>query len=94
MPRTLVTPARPVTSRVRSNRLLATGLAAAIAVGGAAISCADDDSGAPSQPNTAAAAPIIFGDPPVAKGAHSGKPNAMTLRVFGDPTVRKGAGGR
>lgn len=95
MSRTLVTPVCRVTSRVRPNRVLAAGLAAAIGAGGAAIaySCGDDP-GAPSKPDTARAAPITFGDPPVVKGARGGKADSVTLRVFGDPTVRKGAGGR
>jgi hypothetical protein len=93
MSRTRVTPGRRVTSRVRPNRVLAAGLAAAIAAGGAAIVYSGDDPGAPSKPDTARAAPTTFGDPPVVKGARGGKTNSVTLRVFGDPMVRKGAGG-
>jgi hypothetical protein len=92
MSRTLVTPGRPVTARVRSNRLLAAGIAAAIAAAGAAF--VSDDLATPSRPDTERAAPITFGDPPVVKGARGGKTSSVTLPVFGDPTVRKGAGGR
>jgi hypothetical protein len=94
MSRPLVTPGRPVTSRIRSKRFLAAGLAVAIAIGGAAIAYSGADPGAPSKPDAAQAAPIPFGDPPVVKGARGGKTDAVTLRVFGDPTVHKGAGGR
>jgi hypothetical protein len=94
MSRTPVTPGRRVTSRVRPNRFLAAGLAAAIAAGGGAIYYTRDDPGAPPKPDTARAAPITFGDPPVVKGARGGKTSSVTLRVFGDPMVRKGAGGR
>jgi hypothetical protein len=94
MSRTLITPARPVALRVRPNRLLAAGLAAVVAAGGAAIAFSGDDPVAPAKPNAAPSTPIIFGDPPVLKGARGGKTNAVTLPVFGDPTVRKGAGGR
>jgi hypothetical protein len=94
MSRTLITPTRPVALRVRPNRLLAAGLAAVVAAGGAAIAFSGDDPVAPAKPNAAPSTPIIFGDPPVLKGARGGKTNAVTLPVFGDPTVRKGAGGR
>ena len=94
MSRTLITPARPVAPRVRPNRLLAAGLAAVLAAGGAAIAFSGDDPVAPAKPNAAPSTPITFGDPPVLKGARGGMTNAMTLPVFGDPTVRKGAGGR
>jgi hypothetical protein len=94
MSRTLITPARPVALRVRRNRLLAAGLAAVVAAGGAAIALSGDDPVAPAKPTAEPSAPIIFGDPPVLKGARGGKTNPVTLRVFGDPTVRKGAGGR
>ena len=89
---TLITSTRPVAARVRHNRLLAAGLAAIVAAGGAAIAFPGDDTVAPAIPN--AAPPISFGDPPVVKGAHGAKADPVTLRVFGDPTVRKGAGGR
>lgn len=92
MSRTLITPARPVALRVRPNRLLAAGLAAVAAA--AAIAFSGDDPVAPAKPNAAPSTPIIFGDPPVVKGARGGKADPVTLRVFGDPTVRKGAGGR
>ena len=94
MSRTLITPPRPVALRVRPHRLLAAGLAAVMAAGGAAIAFSGDDPVAPAKPNAAPSTPIIFGDPPVLKGARGGKTNAVTLPVFGDPTVRKGAGGR
>ena len=94
MSRTLITPARPVAAWVRPNRLLAAGLAAVVAAGGAAIAVSGDDPVAPAKPNAAPSTPIIFGDPPVLKGARGGKTNAVTLPVFGDPTIRKGAGGR
>jgi hypothetical protein len=94
MSRTLIIPSRPVAPRVRSNRLLAAGLAAVIAAGGAAVAFSGDDPVAPATPNAAPAAPIYFGDPPVVKGARGGKTDPVTLRFFGDPTVRKGAGGR
>ena len=94
MSRTLITPTRPDAPRVRPNRFLAAGLAAVVAAGGAAIAFSGDDPVAPATPNAAPAAPIIFGDPPVLKGARGGKTDPVTLRVFGDPTVRKGAGGR
>ena len=94
MSRTLITPARPVALRVRRHRLLAAGLAAVVAAGGAAIAFSGDDPVAPAKPNAAPSTPIIFGDPPVLKGARGGKTNAVTLPVFNDPTVRKGAGGR
>jgi hypothetical protein len=94
MSRTLITPARPVTLRVRPKRFLGAGLAALIAAAGATIALSGDDSMAPAKPKTVRSTPITFGDPPVLKGARGGKTNAVTLRVFGDPTVRKGAGGR
>lgn len=94
MSRTLITPTRTVAPRVRPNRFLAAGLAAIVAAGGAAIAFSGDDAVAPAKPNTSPSAPIIFGDPPVLKGARGGKTNAVTLPVFEDPTVRKGAGGR
>jgi hypothetical protein len=91
MSHTLVSPPHRVPWRVHANRLLAAGLAAAIAAGALAIPY----SGRPSAPaDTAPAEALIFGDPPVVKGARGGKTDAMTLPVFGDPTVRKGAGGR
>jgi hypothetical protein len=93
MSRTLITPARPVTLRVRPNRFLAAGLAALVAAG-ATVAFSGDDPVAPAKPSAAPSTPIIFGDPPVSKGARAGKANAGTLPVFGDPTVRKGAGGR
>ena len=95
MSRTLITPARPVTLRVRPNRFFAAGLAAVVvAAAGATIAFSGDDPVAPAKPNAAPRTPIIFGDPPVLKGARGGKTDAVTLPVFGDPTVRKGAGGR
>jgi hypothetical protein len=94
MSNTLITPARPVTLRGRPNRFLAAGLAAVVAAGGATIAFSGDNPAATAKPNTAPAAPISFGDPPVVKGARGGKTNTVTLPVFGDPTVRKGAGGR
>lgn len=94
MTRTLTTTGRPATLRVRPNRLLAAGLAALIAAGGAAIAFSADDSVAPAKPNATPETPIIFGDPPALKGARGGQADAVTPRVFGDPTVRKGAGGR
>ena len=94
MPRTLLTPSPPATLRVRLNRVLAAGLAAVVVAGGGAIAFLGDDPVAPAKPNAAPSTPIIFGDPPVLKGARGGKTNAVTLPVFGDPTVRKGAGGR
>ena len=93
MSRTLITPARPVASRVRPNRFLAAGMAALVAAAGA-IAFAGDDPVAPATPNAAPAPPITFGDPPVVKGARGGKTDPVTLRVFGDLTIRKGAGGR
>ena len=93
MSRTLITPARPVTLRVRPSRFLAAGLAAVVAAG-ATIAFSADDPVAPAKPSAAPESPIIFGDTPVLKGARAGKNNAVTLPVFGDPTVRKGAGGR
>lgn len=91
MSRTLVTPHQRVPWRARANGLLAVGLAAAVAAGGAAIPYA----GRPSAPaDTARAAALSFGDPPVVKGARGGKTDVVTLPVFGDPPVRKGAGGR
>jgi hypothetical protein len=93
MSRTLITPARPVTLRVRTNRFLAAGLAAVVAAG-ATIAFSADDPAAPATPSAAPSPPIIFGDPPVLKGARAGKTDAGTLPVFRDPTVRKGAGGR
>jgi hypothetical protein len=94
MSRTLITPARTVESRVRPTRLLATGLAAVVAAGGAAIAFSGDDPVAPAKPNAAPHTPITFGDPTVVKGARGSNADPVTLRVFGDPTVRKGAGGR
>jgi hypothetical protein len=94
MSRTLTTPTRPVALRVRHNRLLAAGLAAVVAAGGAAIAFSGDDPVAPAKPSAAPSTPVIFGDPPVLKGARGGKTNAVTLPVFGDPKVRKGAAGR
>jgi hypothetical protein len=94
MSRTLISPARPVAPRVRPNRLLAAGLAAIVAAGGTAITFSGDDAVAPAKPDAWSSAPILFGDPPVVKGARGGKTEPVTLRVFGDPTVRKGAGGR
>jgi len=73
---------------------IAAGVAAVVATGGAAIAFSEDDPVAPSKRSAAPAAPIIFGDPPVLKGARGGKTDAVTLRVFGDPRVRKGARGR
>lgn len=94
MSRTLITSTRPVVLRVRPNRFLAAGLAVVVAAGGAAIAFAGDDPVAPAKPNAAPSPPIIFSDPPVPKGAHGSKTNAVTPPVFGDPTVRKGAAGR
>ena len=94
MSRTLITPARPVTLRVPRNRLLAAGLAAVVATAGVTLAFSGDDPVATAKPNAAPATPIVFGDPPVLKGARGGKTNAVTLRQFGDATVRKGAGGR
>ena len=94
MSRTLITTARPVTLRVRPGSFLAAVLAGLIAAGGAAIAFSRDDPVTPTKPGAAPAAPIIFGDPPVVKGARGGKRDVVALRVFGDPTVRKGAGGR
>ena len=94
MSNTLITPARPVTLRGRPNRFLAAGLAAVVAAGGATIAFSGDNPAATAKPNTAPAAPISLGDPPVVKGARGGKTNTVTLPVFGDPGVRKGAGGR
>lgn len=93
MPRTVITPTRPVAPRVRANRVLAAVLAA-VAAGGAAIALSDDDRVAPAETNAMPATPIIFGDPPVLKGARGGNTDPVVLRVFGDPAVRKGAGGR
>ena len=94
MSSTLITPRRPITLRPRPSRLLAAGLAAVVATAGATLALSGDDPGATAKPNAAPASPIVFGDPPVLKGARGGKTNAVTLRQFGDPTVRKGAGGR
>jgi hypothetical protein len=94
MSSTLITPAHPVTLRVRPNPFLAAGLAAVVAAGGSMIAFSSDDPATAAKPNAAPATPVIFGDPPVVKGARGGKTDAVTLRVFGDPTVRKGAGGR
>jgi hypothetical protein len=96
MSRTAITTARSVALRVRPNHRLVAGLAAVAiaAAGGGAIAFSGDDPVAPTKPNGAPATPIIFGDPPILKGARGGKTNAVTLRVFRDPTVRKGAGGR
>ena len=91
---TLINSTRPVAARVRHNRFLAAGLAAIVAAGGASIASSGDGAGAPVKPNAAPSPPLIFGDPPVAKGAHGAKTDPVTLRVFGDPTVRKGASGR
>jgi hypothetical protein len=94
MSRTLLIPSRPAAPRIRPNRFLTAGLAAVVVAGGAAIAFSGDDPVAPAKPNAAPSTPIIFGDPPVLKGARGGKTNTVTLPVFGDPTVRKGAGGR
>jgi hypothetical protein len=94
MSSTLITPGRPITLRVRPNRLLAAGLAAVMATAGATLALSGDDPVATAKPNSAPSGPIIFGDAPVLKGARGGKSNAVTLRQFGDPTVRKGAGRR
>ena len=94
MSRTHINPAHRVTLQARANRSLAAGLAAIVAAGAAAIAFSGDDPVAPAKPNAAPETPIIFGDPPILKGARGGKTNAVTLRVFGDPTVHKGAGGR
>ena len=79
MSRTLITPTRPDAPRVRPNRFLAAGLAAVVAAGGAAIAFSGDDPVAPATPNAAPAAPIIFGDPPVLKGARGGKTDPAVL---------------
>ena len=90
MSRSLISPARAVTLRVRPNRLAAVALAAVVA---AVIAFAGDDPATPANPNAASAPPLIFGDPPVAKGARGAKVDRSTLQVFGDPKVRKGAAG-
>jgi hypothetical protein len=87
-------PARPVALRSHPRRFLAAGLAAVVAAGGAAIAFSDNDPVTPTKRHATPAAPIIFGDSQVLKGARGGKTNAVTLRVFGDPRVRKGPGGR
>ena len=94
MSSTLITPRRPIALRARPNRLLAAGLAAVVAASGAAFALSGDDPVATAKPNAAPTSPVVFGDPPVLKGARGGKTNAVTLRQFGDATVRKGAGGR
>jgi len=94
MSRTAITPARSVTLRIRPSRSLAAGLAAVVVAGGAAIGFSSGAPVAPARPNAAPAAPITFGDPPVAKGSRGGKADPVAIRVFGDPPVRKGAGGR
>jgi hypothetical protein len=91
---TPIHPGRPGALRIRRNRLLAAGLAAVVAISGATIAFSGDDPVAPRKPNAAPAPPIIFGDPPVLKGARGGKTSAVKLQVFGDPTIHKGAGGR
>jgi hypothetical protein len=58
------------------------------------IASAEDDAVAPAKPSAAPGGSIIFGDPPVVKGARGGNTKVVTLPVFNDPTVRKGAGGR
>ena len=74
--------------------MLAAGLAAVVATAGATFAFSGDDPVATAKPNAAPTSTVVFGDPPVLKGARGGKTNAVTLRQFGDATVRKGAGGR
>jgi hypothetical protein len=90
----VTTPTPTVALPVRPNRLLAAALAAAVIAGGAVIASSADDAVAPTKPSAAPAGSVVFGDPPVVKGARGGNTNVVTLRVFNDPTVRKGAGGR
>jgi len=94
MSSTLITPARRLAPRVCPNRLLAAGLAAVLAAGGATLAFSGDDPIAPAKPSSSSTTPLIFGDPSVVKGARGGKTDAVTLPVFRDPTIRKGAGGQ
>ena len=87
MSRALITPLPVATAQ----RVLVTGLTALIVAGGAALAVTGDDLVAPSKPGAAPAAPLVFGDPPVVKGARGGRTDVVTLRVFDDPRVRKGA---
>jgi len=90
MSRTLITPRRPVAPQTRPNRFVAAVVAALIAVAGATIALSGDDPVAPAKPNAPPGTPLIFGDPPVLKGARGDKARAMTQRVFRDTTVRNG----
>jgi hypothetical protein len=83
MPRTLDAPAH--------GRLLAAGVAAVVAAGAVALSA--DEPRAPAQPAPAPEPPYLFGDPPVAKGAHGVKKLTAPAPLFRDPWIRKGAGG-
>jgi hypothetical protein len=87
---TVITPSRPAALPFGANRFLAAGLAAVVLAGGAALAFSGDDPVTPMKPNGASSPPMIFGDPPVAKGARGEKTNEVTPPVFGDPTVRKG----
>jgi hypothetical protein len=92
----LIAPTRRATLRTRP---VALALALTIAAGGAVIGLSSGEEPAvPAQRQAAPNSPIIFGDAPVAKGAHGRAINAADgpsrNKVFGDPRVRKGARGR